>query len=774
MEKTPTRWWDLPSAILLFLMIQVSAWRLQATNWVEQLYLVGNIATIGLLVGMALGQSKFQRRNVIFLSSAYMLVTFTWQWLRFIKFGRDQNYLGEQLLILLSRLLTNLSEYMAGRAVNDSILVLALLSIPYWLVSLYSGYQLTRYAKALACILPSAILMLIVHYYHYTAKDYGWMFGIILFAALLLLGRQKYITDKAQWLKSRVQISGESGVDVITASFTVTFVIMILAWLIPYALPTHVEIREAWRRTSDDWFSGESFENLFSSLNKEENPQARNFQNSLGLGTQISQSEEIAFLVYAPPAAAEYPRLYWRGQVYDLYENGRWFISNSEEGLQNQSVDMEIPDTQNRSRLSFAFDVYMPTQLILYTAGQPISINQNTIVLYKNIPPSETRYDVLTLLASPALKKGDLVRIASMMGNPIISELQTASTEYPSWVLENYLHLPENFSPDIQALALQITQPYNNPFDKATAITNYLRNAIQYSPTVSIPEDVEDPLAYFLFDLKSGFCNYSASAAVLMLRSVGIPARLAVGYAEGESEIQNNVYTVRERDYHAWPEVYFPEYGWVEFEPTGNQEPISRPTERAEQTASLPIPLNPLGQTPNDGEEQLPVNNEALVEEQETPLVSQNQMQWLSLFGGIILLIGLGIFIKRKYAPQQSAASILKVVLEKNKIKVPRWLDTFLIWSSLPSIEKSFHAINTGLRQLDKPQPLDSTPIERANALKKLLPSAQDSIDALLREYQNEMFSKTRGNEQTARRAAFRVLTYAIWARVKFEIMGYN
>ncbi|MFN3492094.1 MAG: hypothetical protein ACK40V_07735, partial [Anaerolineales bacterium] len=247
MEKTPTRWWDAPSAILLFIIIQVSAWRLQAANWVEQLYLVGNIATIGLLVGMALGQSKFQRRNVILLSSAYMLVTCTWQWLRFIKFGRDQNYLGEQLLILLSRLLTSLSEYLAGRAVNDSILVLALLSLPYWLVSLYSGYQLTRYAKALACILPSAILTLIVHYYHYTAKDYGWMFGIILFAALLLLGRQKYITDKAKWLKTRVQISSESSVDIITASFTVTFAIMMLAWLIPYALPTNLEIREAWR-----------------------------------------------------------------------------------------------------------------------------------------------------------------------------------------------------------------------------------------------------------------------------------------------------------------------------------------------------------------------------------------------------------------------------------------------------------------------------------------------------------------------------------------------
>ncbi|MFN3491352.1 MAG: transglutaminase-like domain-containing protein, partial [Anaerolineales bacterium] len=462
------------------------------------------------------------------------------------------------------------------------------------------------------------------------------------------------------------------------------------------------------------------------------------------------------------------------GQVYDLYENGRWFISNSEEGLQNQSVDMEIPDIQNRARLIFTFDVYMPSQLILFTAGQPISVNHNAVVLYKNIPPSETKYDVLTLLASPALKQGDLVRIASMMGNPIISELQTASTQYPNWALENYLQLPENFSAEIQALAAEITQPYNNPYDKAAAITNYLRNAIQYSPAVSIPEDVEDPLAYFLFDLKSGFCNYSASAAVLMLRSVGIPARLAVGYAEGESKTQSNVYTVRERDYHAWPEVYFPEYGWVEFEPTGNQEPISRPTERAEQTASSPIPLNPVGQAPDDGEEQLPVNNEALVEEQEMPLVSQNQIRWLSLLAGIILLIMVGIFIKRKYAPQQSAASILKVILEKNKIKAPNWLDNFLIWSSLPSIEKSFQAINTGLRQLDKPQPLDSTPIERANALKKLLPRAESSIDVLLHEYQNEMFSKTRGNEQTAKRAAFRVLTYAIWARVKFEIMGYN
>jgi transglutaminase-like putative cysteine protease len=774
MEKTPARWWDTPSAILLFLIIQISVWRLQATNWVEHLYLVGNVAIIGLLVGMALGQSKFQRRNVLLISFGYMLVTCTWQWLNFIEFGRGQNYLGEQLLILLNKLLTALSEFAAGRAVNDSILILAMLSVLYWFAVLYSGYQLTRYAKALACILPSAGLMFIVNYYHYTTKDYSWMFGVFLFFTLLFIGRQKYITDKAKWLKNRVHISEESSLDIITVSFTFTIIILIIAWVIPYTLPTHVEIRESWRRTSNDWFSGESFENLFSSVNKEEDSQAKIFQNSLGLGTQISQSEEIVFLVYAPSASLNYPRLYWRGQVYDVYENGRWFISNSEEDLQNESVDMDIPDIQYRSRLSFTFDVYTPSQLLLFTAGQPISVNQNTVVLYKNVPPSETRYDVLTLLASPSLERGDLVRISSMMANPTIAELQTASTQYPSWVLENYLHLSENFSSDIQSLAMEISQPYDNPYDKSMAITNYLRNAIQYSPTVSIPEDVEDPLAYFLFDLKSGFCNYSASAVVLMLRSIGIPARLAVGYAEGESEIQNNVYTVRERDYHAWPEVYFPEYGWVEFEPTGNQAALTRPEVREERASNI-NPFVPNRNLPLEEEEQLPLEIEANEEDVEIqPLVSQSQMRWLSASAGVILLGLIAFFIKLRYAPDKSIALILKNAFEKWNWKIPDWLNDFLTWANLPSIERNFHSINTSLKWMGISQPIHATAVERAKALQKTLPSANDSIEILLQEHQSALFSPRGGDEKIARRAAWNILIQTISARLKFFFMGYN
>ena len=80
MEKTSARWWDLPSAILLFLLVLFSAWRVQVTDWTEGLNLVRNLSIFGLFVGLALGQSKFQKRAVILLSIAYMIVFFIWQW----------------------------------------------------------------------------------------------------------------------------------------------------------------------------------------------------------------------------------------------------------------------------------------------------------------------------------------------------------------------------------------------------------------------------------------------------------------------------------------------------------------------------------------------------------------------------------------------------------------------------------------------------------------------------------------------------------------------
>ncbi len=778
MEKTSARWWDAPSAILLFLLILLSTWRAQATDWVEGLTHVSQVAILGLWIGLTLGQSRFSKRTVGFLSIAYMIVVLIGQWLGAIEFAKEQTYLGERLFILLSRVFTNVREFLSGRAIEDQFFIMALLCFPYWLVGLYSGYQLTRHANPLACVLPAAVLMFSIHQFHYTSKNYSWMFGAYLFIALLLIGRQKYIADRVKWLKQRVTYSQESGFDIASATAYVLAALFALAWLLPYTLPVNAQARQAWQNTIGDWFTEKRFERLLSSVNQEPKPQPHNFQTELSLGAQTSQSDKIVFVVYAPPNAKQYPRLYWRGQAFDAYENGVWRISAGDETRHNASRDINIPDTSRRSRLLFTFDIYTETQILLFAAAQPVWVNHDTIILHEKIPPSNAELDILTLRASPPLEIGDLVRVASMMTNPLVSELQNAGDDYPAWVTEKYLQLPEDFSPRIRNLALEITASAETPFDKAAAITSYLRREITYAPAITIPAEATDPLEYFLFERKRGFCNYSASVEVLMLRAVGVPARLAIGYAQGEANIQGSVFTVRERDLHAWPEVYFPQYGWVEFEPTGNQEPLNRPLEREEGNASTANPFNPIPQLPLGEEEQLSPEIEAVEEEAEETahsLVTQNQIRWLGALGGLILLGAAIYLIKKRYAPKRSAVFILKTTLEKWNWKTPLWFNQFAAWLTLPSIERNFYAINTSLQWMGMPQPAHATPAERAQALQKALPMARDAIDILLREHQTALFSPHgNANEKLARRAARQILFATISARLKILIMGYN
>ncbi len=329
--------------------------------------------------------------------------------------------------------------------------------------------------------------------------------------------------------------------------------------------------------------------------------------------------------------------------------------------------------------------------------------------------------------------------------------------------------LADLFQDRIQALALEITAPYDSPYDKSVAITNYLRTEIKYAPAIFFPEEPVDRLEYFLLEGKQGFCNYYASAQVLMLRSVGVPARLAVGFAQGESNLQNTFYTVRERDAHAWPEVYFPGYGWIEFEPTGNQAPLERPLKREETSAAdrtnNPLELEALQQE----ESQFPIPLERPQE-----ITSRTQIFQISILASGFMLAFLAIFLKKRFAPNIQTAVILKTLVERNGWEAPAWLNNWTGWATLTPIERYFHSINASLRWLGKPQPLHITAAERADILKELLPSAAPSIDILLYEHQSALFSPREGNALIARRAAWTIIYQAIARRLNIFVLGYN
>ncbi|GKX31223.1 hypothetical protein SH1V18_37030 [Vallitalea longa] len=150
-------------------------------------------------------------------------------------------------------------------------------------------------------------------------------------------------------------------------------------------------------------------------------------------------------------------------------------------------------------------------------------------------------------------------------------------------IRRDYMFIPDTITDRTVELAEKITKSSNSEYEKAKAIEKYLKDNIEYSYTTNLPDNNEDILDYFLFETKEGFCTYSATAMVIMARSVGIPARYVKGFVVGEREelepdMLNQNHITNEKkdsktvvtgwDAHAWVEVYLEGYGWLPFEPT--------------------------------------------------------------------------------------------------------------------------------------------------------------------------------------------------------------
>src|SRR5262249_1524980 len=140
------------------------------------------------------------------------------------------------------------------------------------------------------------------------------------------------------------------------------------------------------------------------------------------------------------------------------------------------------------------------------------------------------------------------------------------SRDYPPRVALLYRQLP-GLDPRIAPLARQVTASAGSNYARARALEQYLQTNFGY--TLELPGQAEgDPLSHFLFERKQGHCDSFASSMVILLRPLGIPARVVNGFRGGEYNDLTGSYIVREKNAHSWVEAYFPEYGWVTFDPT--------------------------------------------------------------------------------------------------------------------------------------------------------------------------------------------------------------
>ena len=149
--------------------------------------------------------------------------------------------------------------------------------------------------------------------------------------------------------------------------------------------------------------------------------------------------------------------------------------------------------------------------------------------------------------------------------------------------MSTYLALPRYYAPRVIDLAHVLAGNEPTQYAKALALEAYLRD-LPYSYQVQPLPGGGDAVEQFLFDMRQGYCTYYASSMAVMARILGIPARVAIGYATGEYDPATRTYIVHESDAHAWPELYI-NGQWLPFEPT----PV-RPLPARSVVSAIPIP----------------------------------------------------------------------------------------------------------------------------------------------------------------------------------------
>lgn len=784
--STAERWLDLPALFLLLVILTTAHSRLIATEWTENLGVTRLLTYSGLVIGALLGFSRFSPRKAALLAVSYGMIIVPWR--VGLLWGEGVLW-QERLLSLGGRLSKIINQLYNQQAVTDNLLFIVLMCVLFWTLATFTSYTLVRYASPWRIILPVGISLVIIHHYDRYLTSRVWYLIIYLFFALLLVARLEFLRQRSEWKLRNTYIPPYLGLDFVRIALAVTAVVLILSWTAPALAEAVPAARETWSRATAPWMRlRNTFDNAFASLRSSVGLVAEYYGPVLPLGRGNRMADTHLFTVSTPPNPPLGTRFYWRARVYDEYLNGWNSNLITTATLNPTDFDFNFPDLDDNPQEPYAFAFTLATPLsTLMTVNQPVWVSRPVRIELEYSP--EGLADIASIRGISPLRAGESYQIRASLNRVTIAQLRNSGENYPDWVTERYLQLPDNISQRTLDLAEQITSDEDTPYDKTIAITNWLRRNIEYSETVPALPAEQELVDWFLFDIKQGFCNYYATAEIVMLRALGIPARLGVGYAQGERmEGVPNAYIVRQRDAHAWPEVYFPGIGWVEFEPTVSQPVIVRPLgDRSDQEE------NSLSGFP-DEEQQDPnlLDPRGGEEEDAGAVLGGSVISTVSAIGISVVAVGLLVLavillvpiLRRRHVFER--IPLLTIALENSfqrfGIKPPAVLQRWAQYARLTPLGRSYQEINYALLRLGRFLDNDSTPAERTLILNQEMPATEQTANLLLAEYQTAIYSqyyqpdleKTRLAGNQIRFQSYRTLLDRLIEKIKLITGVYN
>ncbi|MBC7237060.1 MAG: transglutaminase domain-containing protein [Chloroflexi bacterium] len=507
---------------------------------------------------------------------AARMVRGNWALLQPWPFERTARILWERGSTMANNLTNWFQAVQTGTETRDVTFLLIGIVLLTWILVFNAAFALLRSRKAFIALLPlGAAVVANVSFTDIGMSYVHFYLGVTLFT----LVRANVQRMESFWRRLHLDFSPELRRDATVAGGALSIVVLVMALIIPYM--TYADaVWLFWDNFGPKLMEFyKDLDKAFAGRNPVPSPTPGKGRGLLPhrIGGEGTLGDDVVLLVQTsdppPPLDEELEMLsgvdpsvfitkrYWRERTYDEYTGHGWDVGNRD--------TRRVRADEAWTEVNYPHDVVTQTIEVIqdnaglaFTVNEPIKIVDADYQVIARGPGDLAAIEVNT----------DMYTVVSMAPNPTEQQLQEAEGPYPDWVSQRFLSLPRSLPDRVRQEAERVVAAAGakTRYEKARAIESYIRSFI-YDLDVEPPSLDRDFVDYFLFEAQRGYCDYSASAMVVMLRAVGVAARYASGYNMGQYDHTLGAWVVREENAHAWAEVYFPGLGWVEFEPTPTQ-----------------------------------------------------------------------------------------------------------------------------------------------------------------------------------------------------------
>lgn len=733
---------------LLFLIVAAS---LDAARYVPNMGLLIPVTLGAIVMSLLMAYSRF---DSFFAFSHGMFIGLAWilylmaglvtaeESRSFLEFGFPE--LQANVYFVLYRLLSWTEMAFGGEPTADNYMFIFEICFLVWWLTYLGFWTIFRHGYTWRAIIPAGVVLLINTYY---APQSTLAFLIAFaFITLLLLVRTNLAEQQVRWRAQRTYFSQDISLDFMRTGFTYALLVLLLAWLAP-GLGRSPVVRDLIRPVTEQYDAlNARMVELYPSLNRQRRSTTAAFGNSLTLGGERTVGDNIIFTVDTLQGR------YWRAVVYDDFDGRGWQNTAELEENFDAATILPVGNWQLRESMTQTITLFSPTGDVVFGAPDitwtdlPLDVRLEPVVadpigdalpVATDAAGTTSAVEFTYIRSRRTLEVNDSYSVISRQTAVTERALMAATTSYPQAIRDKYLQLPEDFSPlvanraqEIIAAAFPATGAESiTVYEQVKAVERSLRQ-IPYNDAIPAPSSNQDPIEYFLFELQEGYCDYYATAMATMLRFLGIPARIASGYAEGAYDEESGLFFVTERDAHTWVEVYFPDYGWIEFEPTAGESALVRPSGAEASEFEEPFPSTPPenpGEPPLDPFSEEELLNQGLLDD--APFDSgafgsggspfNNIPWWLwGLMTLVLLLVGIwGLRFIPAFAPTAFTADLPPILYER----LQRWTGRL------------------GIRLAET-----ETPYEQGKRLGQALPEGRTMIQQIIQQYVLHRFNRGR------------------------------